>query len=123
MLKKNVVDLLRAPATFLTLVAANGAPRRRSRSLKDATQAANPYLSRPAGLYDSPLERAGFEPSVPGVVTAILRPPAAVVAGLTAIFARLHPGGESHERTRLGNEIPELAKNQIFRGFWMIPAS
>ena len=114
MLKKNVVDLLRAPATFLTLVAANGAPRRRSRSLKDATQAANPYLSRPAGLYDS---------SVPGVVTAILRPPAAVVAGLTAIFARLHPGGESHERTRLGNEIPELAKNQIFRGFWMIPAS
>src|SRR5215813_8257720 len=29
----------------------------------------------------------------------------------------------SHERTRLGIEIPELAKNQVFRGFGMIPPS
>src|SRR5215813_9050135 len=35
----------------------------------------------------------------------------------------LSAGGESHERTRLGIEIPELAKNQVFRGFGVIPPS
>ena len=35
----------------------------------------------------------------------------------------LSAGGESHERTRLGSGFPELAKNQISGGFWMIPAS
>src|SRR5262249_32116469 len=38
--------------------------------------------------------------------------PEPMVRGLSA-------GGESHERTRLGIEIPELAKNQVFRGFGM----
>src|SRR5215472_5140688 len=38
-------------------------------------------------------------------------------------FVRLSAGGERPERTRLGIEIPELAKNQIFRGFGMIPTS